>query len=167
MSRLLELLNDLKTQAGPHWLTDSQQRVFKKIRRELHFPEKVNLHGPAGCGKTFLAWVVSRSLDIPYFPSPRAFDDCGNRPLPRAVVDNVSRGERATRDLLSISQRKGSHTLLFVTREPNVLRVPTVMLPSPSPQDFDVVYRNLSLLEFYALPPVREGTLWNAIHAVL
>lgn len=167
MSKMLVLLNQLKTQAKPDWLTDSQQTAFDAIRDVLYFPEKVNLHGPVGSGKTFLAWTLSRSLALPYFPSPTAFDRRSQRPTPYAIVDNVSASERAVRNLLAVAQRKGTHTLLFITHRPNEMGFQTVGLSAPTPYDFDVVYRNLSLLEYYALSPVREGSLWAAVRAVL
>jgi primosomal protein N' len=167
MSRMLVLLNQLKTQADPELLTDSQQAAFDTICDAFRFPETVNLHGPVGSGKTFLVWTLSRILEMPYFPSPAAFDKRSERPTPHAIVDNAAAGERAVRDLLAVAQRKGTHSLLFVTHRPNQMSFQAVALPTPMPHDFDVVYRNLSLLDHYALPPVREGNLWDAIRAVL
>jgi len=164
---MLLLLNKLKTQASPDWLTDSQRVAFYAVRDALRFPETVNLYGPVGTGKTFLAWVLSRTLEMPYFPSPSAFNERSERPMPQAIVDNAGAGERAVRDLLAVAQRKGTHTFLFITHRPNEMGLRAIALLAPTPHDFDVVYRNLSLLEHYALPPVREGNLWDAIHAVL
>jgi len=164
---MLVLLNQLKTQAKPNWLTDGQRAAFDAIRDALRFPETVNLYGPVGSGKTFLAWTLSRSLAMPYFPSPAAFDGRSGRPTTQAIVDNAGAGERTVRNLLAVAQRKGTHTLLFITHRPNEMGFQAIALPAPTLHDFDVVYRNLSLLEYYALPPVREGSLWDAIHAVL
>jgi len=164
MSRMLVLLNQLKTQAKPNWLTDGQRAAFDAIR---DVPETVNLYGPVGSGKTFLAWTLSRSLAMPYFPSPAAFDRRSERPTPRAIVDNAGARERTVRSLLAVAQRKGTHTLLFITHRHNEMGFQAIALPAPTPHDFDVVYHNLSLLEYYALPPVREGSLWDAIRAVL
>ena len=164
---MLVLLNKLKAQAASDWLTDSQRVAFDDIRSVLRFPEMVNLHGPIGSGKTFLAWTLSRMLETSYFPNLAAFDERSERPMPQAVVDNAGAGERAVRDLLAVAQRKGTHTLLFITHRPNEMGFRAIALPAPRPHDFDVVYRNLSLLEYYALPPVREGSFWDAIHAVL
>jgi len=164
---MLVLLNQLKTQAKPNWLTDGQRAAFDAIRDALRFPETVNLYGPVGSGKTFLAWTLSRSLAMPYFPSPAAFDGRSGRPTTQAIVDNAGAGERTVRNLLAVAQRKGTHTLLFITHRPNEMGFQAIALPAPTLHDFDVVYRNLSLLEYYALPPVREGSLWDAIRAVL
>ncbi len=164
---MLVLLNQLKTQANPDLLTDSQRAAFDAIRHALRFPETVNLHGPAGSGKTFLAWALSRASAMSYFSSPVAFEERSERPTPRAIVDNAAASERAVRNLLAVAQRKGTHTLLFITHRPNEMSFQTVALPAPTPHDFDIVYHNLSLLEYYALPPVREGSLWDAIRAVL
>ena len=69
------MLNKLKTQAASDWLTDCQWAAFDDIRNALRFPEIVNVHGPVGSGKTFLAWTLGRRLEIPYFPSLAAFDE--------------------------------------------------------------------------------------------
>lgn len=126
MSRMLALLNKLKLQSQPDWLTDTQRSAFEAVCDLLRFPETVNLYGPAGSGKTFLAWTLSRTLELPYFPGPAALDERSERPTPRAIVDNATAGERAVRDLLAVAQRKGAHTLLFVTRRPNELKLLTV-----------------------------------------
>jgi len=167
MSKMLLLLNKLKAQATLDWLTDSQRTAFDAVRDALRFPETVNLHGPVGTGKTFLAWTLSRTLEMPYFPSPSAFDERSERPTPHAIVDNAAAGERAVRNLLAVAQRKDTHSLLFITHQPNEMGFRAIALPALTPHDFDVVYRNLSLLEYYALPPLHEGSLWEAVHAVL
>lgn len=164
---MLFLLNKLKNQAIPGWLTDSQLTAFTALVKLFRFPEVANLYGSVGSGKTFLAWVLSQQLEIPYFPTLSDFDRRCTRPTPQAIVDNATAGERSVRHLLAVAQRKGAHTLLFVTLRPNEMGFQSILLPEPTPKDFDIVYRNLSLLEFYALPPIREGTLWDAIHAVL
>lgn len=167
MSKMLILLNQLKTQASYDLLTDSQQVAFDVIRDEFRFPEVVNLTGLPGSGKTFLAWSISRTLKKPFFPSPAIFDARVNRPTSFAIVDNVGYRERSIRNLLAIAQRKATHSLLFITRQPNELGFHAVSLRMPMPHDFDVVYRNLSLMEYYASPPIRDGNFWDAIHAVL
>jgi len=167
MSRMLVLLNLLKSQASQSLLTNSQLTVYQNVLQVLRFPGTLNLHGPAGSGKTFLAWALSRSTNIRYFPSPAAFDDRAARPVASVIVDNTDAATRHVRDLLAISQRKGAHTLLFITREPNGFNLPLAMLGPPTPDDFDVMYRNLSLLEHYAVGPVRQGNLWDAIRSVI
>lgn len=167
MSRMLVLLNLLKSQANQGLLTNSQLATSQNVLQLLRFPGTLNLYGPAGSGKTFLAWVLSRSTTIGYYPSPAAFDDRAVRPVDSAIVDNAGATARHVRDLLAISQRKGTHTLLFITHQPNEFNLPKAMLGPPTPDDFDVIYRNLSLLEHYAVGPVRQGSLWDAVRSVI
>lgn len=167
MSKMLTLLNQLKTQASYDLLTDSQQAAFDVIRDALRFPEVVNLNGLPGSGKTFLAWTLSRSLEQPFFPSLTVFDARSKRPTPFAIVDNAGNSERSVRNLLAVAQRKGTHSLLFMTHHPNEMGFFTVTLPLPRTHDFDVIYHNLSLLESYASPLVSTGSFWDAIHSVL
>lgn len=148
MSLMLTLLNQLKTQASYDLLTDNQRVAFDAIRDALRFPEVINLNGLPGSGKTFLAWALSRTLKKPFFPSPAIFDARANRPTSFAIVDNVGYTERSVRNLLAIAQRKATHSLLFITRQPNQLGFRTLSLRMPMPHDFDVVYRNLSLMEY-------------------
>jgi len=53
MSKLLYLTNRLKTQATLNMFSPSQQIAYNAIEKSWRFPERVNLCGTQGCGKTF------------------------------------------------------------------------------------------------------------------
>lgn len=167
MSRMLVLLNRLKAEARPELLTSSQLAAVKDIESLWRFPERVNLWGPPGSGKTMVGWVVGRSLHATVYPSPRVFRErsqCGEH---RVVVDNVPHDQYALRAALAEMQLKNVRTALLVTKQPNRLGLPTVTLPPPTSEDIDVLYRNLSLMEYYAFSPLREGNLWSIVYSVL
>lgn len=169
MSQLLKLLNRLKAVASLERLTDSQQIAWHDIRQQLRFPERVNLYGPAGVGKTFLAWALARQQDAAFFASPAALarSDFINE-LPRLViVDNVTGEANDLRRLLAELQMRQTRSALIITCHPNPIGLPLVHLPLPVSQDIAIVYHNLSLLEHYALPPRNAGNLWQIIHSTL
>lgn len=71
---MLALLNKLKTQAVPDWLTDSQQAAFDAVRDALRFPETVNLHRPVG--SRAILTLISRTM--PLCPIPHFSDEEGH-----------------------------------------------------------------------------------------
>ena len=167
MSRLLSLLNHIKSEVNRDLLTDSQLAALDEVERLWRFPERVNLWGPPGSGKTMIGWVVGRSLHATVYPSPRAFYERSQYGERRVVVDNAPYDQRALRTVLAEMQLKNIRTALLITTQPNRLGLPTVALPPPTVKDIDVLYRNLSLMERYALSPLREGSFWAIVHSVL
>jgi hypothetical protein len=167
VSRLLSLLNRIKAEANRDFLTSSQLAALQEIERLWRFPERVNLWGPPGSGKTTVGWVVGRSLNANVYPSPRAFRERSQRGERRVVVDNVPYDQTALRAVLAEMQLKNVRTALLITDQPNRLGLPAVALPLPTTGDIDVLYRNLSLMECYALSPLRHGNCWNVIYSVL
>jgi len=164
---MLALLNRIKAEASRDLLTGSQLAALEKIEQLWRFPERVNLWGPSGCGKTMIGWVVGQSLNASIYPGPCTFRERLQQSEYRAVVDNLSSDRTALRAVLAEMQLKGIRTALLITRQPNRIGLPTVALPSPSTEDIDALYRNLSLMEHYALSPLRHGNFWNVIHSVL
>jgi hypothetical protein len=165
VSCLLTLLNRLKAQANPEMLTDSQVAAYEAILDHWRFPRRVNLHGPPGSGRTFLAWVIGRSQGVPLYASPTRLVSV-EKPLSCLIVDNAPSTERAVRDLLARLQLCEAHRALLVTDRCVGLGLAPVALSAPTAGDFDGVYHSLSLLGYYALEPVHQGNLWEAIHSV-
>jgi hypothetical protein len=79
------------------------------------------------------------------------------------VIDNAPDDVLALRRLLAELQLNDTRSALVITSQLNRLELPTVTLPAPTRQDVDVVYRNLSLLDFYALNPTHVANLWVVI----
>lgn len=67
MSDFVRALNSIKTRRNTTWLTPSQQETLTALQRTLKVPCTVNLFGPAGTGKTFLAWTLADDLGYAYF----------------------------------------------------------------------------------------------------
>ncbi|GAB4528656.1 MAG: hypothetical protein Kow0063_05000 [Anaerolineae bacterium] len=167
MSRMLCLLNRIKAEARRDLLTGNQLIAFEEIKRLWQFPERVNLWGPPGSGKTMVGWVVGRSLHATIYSSPDTFRERSQYGEARVIVDNVPYDQHALRTVLAEMQLKNIRTALLITIQPNRLGLPTVALRPPTTEDIDVLYRNLSLMEHYALSPLREGNFWDIIYSVL
>lgn len=167
MSRLLHLHNRLKAEARPELLTNSQHAVVATIGKYWQMPERVNLVGPRGTGKTFIGWTLTRVEGAVFFASPqivKGVDVRGDCPL---IIDNVSVEERSLRSLIAELQLLNVRKALLISADENRLGLPIVRLEYPTQDDIDVVYHNLSLLEYYALTPLVEGTLWQIIYSTL
>ncbi len=167
MSRLLVLLNHLKAEARRDWLTDSQNSAFSDVERLWRFPERVNLCGAPGVGKTFLAWSVARASGAAFYASPRIYQATTSSGQEKIVIDNAPDNVTDLRRLLATLQLNGVRTALFVTAHPNRSGLPTITLPIPTTQDVDTIYRNLSLLDYYALHPTYSDNLWTVVTQVL
>jgi hypothetical protein len=169
MSQLLTLLNRLKAEARLERLTDSQGAAWHLVQRQLRFPERINLYGDSGSGKTFLAWALANGQDATLFASPEALfqSDFANEPPRLMIVDNCVSDTAELRCLLAELQMRNGRTALLITRQPNQLGLPLIHLPLPTSQDITVAYHNLSLLEHYALTPLVEGNLWQIVHSTL
>ena len=169
MSRLLSLLNRLKSEAREELLTGSQLAALDSLEKMWVFPERINLYGPPGSGKTFLGWViVKRTSPAVYHSSPQAFRQCtAVTPHTLHVIDNASSEPNSLRRLLAELQLRNIRASLIITRHVNGIGLPSVHLPSPTPQDIMTVYRHLNLLDQYALTPRQDGNLWQIIHSTL
>lgn len=165
MSQLLTLLNRLKAEARVERLTDSQQTVWHSIQQQLRFPERINLFGTVGSGKTFLAWALANDQNAVYFVSPEALfrSNFINESSQLIIVDNGVIDTVELRRLLAELQMRNGRSALIITRHPNQIGLPLVHLPLPTSQDITIAYRNLSLLEKYALPPLTEGNMWQIV----
>jgi len=61
MSTVYEaMLNRIKALVCKDWLTPSQARVYERLVTGFDTHAMLNVHGPKGCGKTVLGWVLAR-----------------------------------------------------------------------------------------------------------
>lgn len=169
MSQLLTLLNRLKAEARLERLTDSQQAAWREIQQQLRFPERINLYGSGGSGKTFLAWALANEHNAAFFASPEALfhSDFINESSRLIIVDNGVSEIGELRQLLAELQMRNGRSALIITRYPNQIGLPLIHLPLPTLQDITITYHNLSLLEQYALPPLSGGNMWQIIQSTL
>lgn len=169
MSQLLILLNRIKKEVRPELLTDTQRIVWGEVWQRLRFPERINLCGAAGVGKTFLAWAMAQEKNFTYFASPNAIvqTDFVNESTGVMIIDNGVSETGELRRLLGELQMRNGRSALIITRHPNQIGLPIVYMPPPTSEDISIVYHNLSLLEQYALPHHIDGNLWQIVHSTL
>lgn len=167
MSQLLRLLNRLKSEARLGILTDAQKLAYDGVMQLWQFPGHVNLCGGPGVGKTMVGWALSHNLDTTFFANLNLFQKNGVYPLPKVVVDNNHCESKAMRAILAEAQLRNSRRTLIITTEPNRLGLPVVKLNPPGKKDMDIIYHNLSLLEYYPLEPITSDNLWDLIYSVL
>lgn len=171
MSKLLDLTNRLKAQATRNMLTPTQQAVFTELERRCRFPDRINLCGPQGSGKTFLGWVIARYLKAHFYSSPRIMER-SQPPFPLdIIVDNAPSEEKNLRNLLAELQLRQIRRVLLITSQPIRLGFPAINLPPPTSEDIQTIYTHLDRLHFYSTPVSVEDTtinnLWTIMHSVL
>jgi hypothetical protein len=162
LSELLVLLNAIKTQYGPDWLTPLQRSAISSLEAHLKLPGVVNLFGPTGTGKTFCGWLLARSLDGEFVVGP------GRMPAPieavdkTLIVDNGPDDLYGLRKLLTDLQLRNTRRAVIITRYKNELGLPAVTLPEPSPDDCKWIATQLNNYRpFY--PSVGCSNLWHWI----
>lgn len=100
MINLIERLNAIKTSCSMEWLTPSQSQSWAKMQQYFLLNEVVNLYGPPGSGKTFIAWLRVKQGAAIYIPDLETLmagtEHCSSLP----VIDNLPPTRNAYRTLL-------------------------------------------------------------------
>ncbi len=66
MSLYVQWLNTIKERSTSAWLTDAQRSAYDKLTSRFGASLFVNLHGPAGCGKSFIGRLLAREQGFVY-----------------------------------------------------------------------------------------------------
>jgi ABC-type cobalamin/Fe3+-siderophores transport system ATPase subunit len=59
-------MNLIKEKSTAYWLTDAQREVYEKLTKRWQAARFVNVHGPAGCGKSFVARILVKEHGYVY-----------------------------------------------------------------------------------------------------
>lgn len=180
MSVLLHLLNRLKAQASWNMLTPSQRAAFSEFEKYWQFPERINLCGPPGSGKTFLGWVIGRQYGTSSYASPGALERDQSQFLAQVIIDNAPSEDKKLRRLLAELQLRQVRNLLLITQSPIHLGLPVIALPNPTEADIATAFENCNRLQLFtsqfpnndSFPQspdrLKAGdSLWKVIHSVL
>ena len=133
MSRWVDVLNRLRQAAVPASLVPSQGDAASSIVALLRTHDVVNLHGPAGSGRTYLGWVLARATGASHAGSPArlAFStpDLTGRPHPVGadlwmgerltdvvIVDNCPETRLGTRSVVDDARGRGFRRVVLLTR---------------------------------------------------
>lgn len=166
MSTWLDLLNDIKQQRSADLLTPAQAQGYQQLCQRLTMPDWLNLCGPPGSGKTFLAWQVARAVGATYLPLPAQLDAL-DHPSPVLIVDNAPHQEHKLRNLLARCDLLNIPTVLLITRPRAMLPMPTVELSPPTQDDIMRVGAFVSRLGYFfqagQLPP--QPNFWDVLLA--
>lgn len=117
MSKFVRNLNLVKLHCSVEWLTPSQGQALDMLKEALRVPGTVNLCGPAGVGKTFLAWMLVEEMDYAYFPHVIRFTQAEAIVAPGVIVDNTDFSRQSHRDVLKVLQFEDVKRAVLITRE--------------------------------------------------
>lgn len=168
MSEWLKLTNKIKRAHWDELLTPTQRDRLGCLQRELRYPNWVNLFGPAGSGKTFLMWVLSRANGMVYVTAPK--DICGLNKLEAhegVLIDNAPGNEDEARRVLARCNLIEARTVVLVTRSSVTMPMTRVELPLPLAAELRGVGRQLALLGYscnWAKMP-SSPSFWHVLQA--
>lgn len=166
MSEWLRLLNEMKRRPVDAYLTPAQRDARDHICDLLRFPNRVNLHGPYGSGKTYVAWAVVEAIPATHVTLPSKLDMLQPRHEQPLLIDNAPHQETEVRRLLAAANLLGAPSIVFVTREPVTMPMARLHLPLPQPDDVATILATYERLGFYqrrGLPA--NPNLWNIMQA--
>jgi len=116
MSLYIEWLNKIKAMATSDWLTDGQRKACDQILKKWQNQQFICLCGTAGCGKTFVAHLLSREHDYVYSHDISSVDEGSHNVL----ID----GEEYTRLMRDAARLKGIKRVIVLLRKPPQDRMP-------------------------------------------
>lgn len=121
MSRIdLARIRDRMTEA---WLTPSQRSIWKELQHYSGSPHHVvNVYGPAGCGKTFIGWLLERLN----YSSYRVWPDVKPPTCPRLTLDDFPANRLKAREIRPLVSQFGIQQILLITRA----RIPEPDMPT-------------------------------------
>jgi len=165
MSRFVRTLNLIKTSRSREWLTPSQAEALNRLEQVLRVPSTVNLCGPAGAGKTFLAWLLADLLDYTYFPHLTYFSKAQGIAGPDVIIDNADASKISHRRILKALQFEDVKHAVVITRR--LIRDYTYYVELPlTKADWDKACDNLVRVGCL-VPSSPSGNLWYLVNPSL
>lgn len=110
MSLYVRWMNLIKEKATSDWLTDGQRSAYDRILNQWGASAFINLCGPPGCGKSFVARLLAKEHGYVYV------HDLQSAPCnaENVVVDNAE----YTRLMRATAQALGIRRVIVVTQNP-------------------------------------------------
>lgn len=120
MSLYTTWINLIKEQADELWLTDGQRRIYDQLLAHWEQQAFVNLYGPQGSGKTFIARLLAKSRGY------ALVHDLGLAPVhaPQVVLDDAE----YTRRLRPLAHDLGLGRVLLISQAPFREAMPKIEL---------------------------------------
>lgn len=117
MSNLVNRLNGIKRICTLDWFTPSQLQAWKQLQLSIPFREVINLYGPPGSGKTFMAWVFTRQEGATYIPNIETLKTAGENCTAIPVIDNVHPTRHSFRTALKYLSFQKHKQGIVITQE--------------------------------------------------
>ena len=163
MSTWLDLVNELKRRNVDELLTPTQREISDRICSLLDFPQRLNLWGPTGCGKTFVAWAIARNTGAMYVPSPERLSD-KTAFAEIIIVDNAPTSEGAVRTILATCNLLEARSVILVTKWPIDMPMRRMQMGLPSEDELAIASKNISRLGFYPQPGAQSASdFWTLL----
>ncbi len=166
----LRLSNELKARPPEPLLTPSQRGALEELESALAVPQWVNLHGPPGSGKTFVAWAHARRTGARHIPHHRRLESTeagdwapGGKNV-ALLIDNAPVQEQAVRTLLARCALLGVDRVVLISQEPVRMPMRRVALPALAEADWAVVQETVQRCGV-ATPPSGARSLWEFLRA--
>jgi cytidylate kinase len=110
MSLYIEWINRIKEKADEEWLTDSQREIYEKILSRWQAHPFVNLYGPSGSGRTFIARLLAKKHGYVYTHDIEE----APRDATQVIVDDA----QYSRTMRLDARAKGLRRVLLITSRP-------------------------------------------------
>lgn len=165
MSEWLRLLNEMKRRPVEEYFTPSQRAARDQICDLLRFPNRINLWGPYGSGKTYIAWAIVRATGATHVTLPEKLQLL-EPPHEILLIDNSPHHEPEVRRLMASANLLGATSVVFITREAVGMPMHHIHLLLPDPDEVQFILASYGRLGFYQqheLPP--KPNLWNIMHS--
>jgi energy-coupling factor transporter ATP-binding protein EcfA2 len=120
MSLYVTWINLIKEKADESWLTDSQREVYRQLLARWQSHPFVNLYGPAGSGKSFIARLLARVHGYAY---TRALEEAPTGTSQVIVDDAVY-----SRLMRPLARERGLGRVVLITRRPVSESMPSLEL---------------------------------------
>jgi cytidylate kinase len=136
MSLYIAWINLIKEKADETWLTDSQREVYERILSRWKSSPFVNLYGPPGSGKTFVARLLAKKHGYTYTHElEQAPKDAA-----QVILDNAE----YTRMMRPIARELGLGRVLLITRRavPEAMPKANLELDDKDVRQFQAVLSN-------------------------
>ena len=157
-----EVENQIKLLSDASWLMPSQSAVYRELLPFLGGLHRVvNLYGPQGVGKTFLAHVLCKEKRAEYAAAPTLLR-AADRPL---VLDNAPFERSAVRSMRNQMRRFELRQVVLVTRYRVEDSVPAFALRI-TPEDVRCFRANLFRYLDLRLPDCSALNLWEHLKLI-
>jgi MoxR-like ATPase len=164
MTSWSRLHNDIKRRPPEQHLTAKQREVVNVICDWLKYPGAVNLFGPAGSGKTYVAWALERVMGAFHIQLPSQLEQL-EAPHDILVIDNMPHTEANVRRVLATCNLRNATSVVLITRLPITMRMQRIELPLPTSAEIDAVKADIAYLAFEQSPLPESPNFWQLLNS--